>query len=73
MEYRSLANDLTNKDFNFYGYLIGKKFDPSVKAYYREVPNLGIYLKSYSDVITDVRNRYKRLLEIVEEELKEHS
>lgn len=71
MEYRSIANELTGKDFNFSGYLIGKKFAPSVKAYTKDLPNLRIFLKSYTDVITEVRNRYKRLLEIVEEELKE--
>lgn len=70
-EYESLANQLTGNVFDYTGYLIGRKFHEDVKTIQKKAESIGIHLKSYSDIITDVRNRYKRLLEILEEEMKE--
>lgn len=71
MDYKSLANKLSGINYSYDGYLIGKHFSDEVKAFGEDMSKMGIYLKSYSDIVSDVNMRYKRLLEILEEEMRE--
>ena len=69
MEYKSIANELSGKKFVYNGFIIGKKFGEDVKAYSEDIS--GIHTISYSDIISEVMGRYKRLSEILEEEMRE--
>lgn len=50
-------------------YLVGSKYDEAVRN--PEYENIGIYLKSYSEVVQEAKERYREVLEILKSEEEE--
>lgn len=49
-------------------YLIGRRFDEAVRD--RDLEKAGFFLRSYSEIISEARDRYREIIEILEQEIE---
>jgi hypothetical protein len=47
-------------------YLVGARFDEAVRD--RELEKAGYFLLSYSEIVSQARNRYREIIQILEKE-----